>query len=60
MVNRLCGTADEPALKRWQDLSHLLSELYTQLQRQRQVTVHRIEGGKDETKAHAGKKASPR
>ena len=41
MVDRLCATAAEPELGRWTDLGLLLSELYAQLQHQKQVTVHR-------------------
>lgn len=41
MVNRITGTATEPELERWEDIGQLLSELYTQLQQQKQVTVYR-------------------
>ena len=42
MVDRLSGKAAEPALARWDDLARLLSELYTQLQHHKQVTVYRF------------------
>lgn len=41
-VNRITGTATEPELERWEDIGQLLSELYAQLQRQKQVTVYRL------------------
>ena len=46
LVDRHIGTASQPELARWDDLGKLLSELYTQLQHQRQVTVYRG-GGKN-------------
>ena len=54
MVNRLSVNASEPELQRLKDLGHLLSELYTQLQNQKQVTVRRV-GGKNMSKAGFGK-----
>ena len=42
MVDRLSGRAVEPDLARWDDLARLLSELYAQLQHQKQVTVYRF------------------
>lgn len=42
MINRITGTATEPELERWEDIGQLLSELYTQLQQQKQVTVYRL------------------
>lgn len=56
LVNRLRERTEDLEQQRWRDLSDLLSELYTQLQSQRQVTVHRIDGGKSEAKAASSKK----
>jgi len=50
VLNRLSGSASEPEQQRLTDLGHLLAELYSQLQHQKQVTVFRI-GGKDQAKA---------
>jgi hypothetical protein len=52
MVKRLAVTAVEPELARWEDLGQLLSELYSQLQQQRQVTVYRF-GNKSCSKVRA-------
>lgn len=44
MVDRITGMATEPELERWQDIAGLLTGLYAQLQRRRQVTVYRAAG----------------
>jgi hypothetical protein len=41
MINRLSATAAEPDLGRWNELGELLSDLYSQLQSKKQVTVYR-------------------
>ena len=55
MVDRLSGTAAEPELGRWGGLGSLLSELYTQLQHQKQVTVYRF-GSRSCSTADAARK----
>ena len=57
MVNRLSGMAAEPELARWDDLGNLLSELYIQLQHQKQVTVYRF-GCKNRSKDTAAREPS--
>ena len=52
MVNRLSATAEEPELGRWGELGNLLSELYIQLQHQKQVTIYRF-GNKNSFAADA-------
>jgi hypothetical protein len=52
MVNRITGTATEPELEHWEDIGQLLSELYTQLNRQKQVTVYRL-GNRSKSKTRA-------
>ncbi|MBI5623426.1 MAG: hypothetical protein HY924_06595 [Elusimicrobia bacterium] len=42
MVDRHAGKAPEVELERWEGLRTLLSELYTQLQYQKQVRVYRL------------------
>lgn len=42
MVDRLAVRAGEPELGHLQDLGRLLSDLYIQLQQQKQVTVYRF------------------
>ena len=54
MVNRLSVTATEPELGRWDGLGNLLSELYTQLQHQKQVTIYRC-GSKNASTADAAR-----
>ncbi|MBI4678313.1 MAG: hypothetical protein HY748_12100 [Elusimicrobia bacterium] len=55
MVDRLRNMANEPELSRWSDLAQLLSELYTQLQHQKQVTVYRF-GSRSRSKASSGRR----
>ena len=57
MVNRLSATAVEPELGRWDGLASLLSELYIQLQHQKQVTVYRF-GSKSCSTANAARQPS--
>ncbi|MFH1726437.1 MAG: hypothetical protein ABII00_17645 [Elusimicrobiota bacterium] len=52
MINRVAATASEPNLERWTDIKELLSDLYSQLQRQKQVTVYRL-ANKNQTKVRA-------
>lgn len=52
MVDRLAEKASEPELERWEDLSQLLADLYSQLQQQKQVTVYRF-GNRARTKTRA-------
>ena len=52
MVNRAVAGASEPDLQHWRDVRDLLSDLYTQLQHQDQVTVRRI-GGRNRSKVAA-------
>lgn len=40
-VDRITGTAVEPELGRWTDLAKFLSDLYIQMQHQKQVTIYR-------------------
>ncbi|MBI5209952.1 MAG: hypothetical protein HY927_08270 [Elusimicrobia bacterium] len=54
MVRRLSNAAAESEQTRWTDLEDLLSELYTQLQHQKQVTVYRF-GSRDRYKTAAGR-----
>lgn len=42
MVDRHAGRAPEVEQERWEGLRNLLSELYTQLQYQKQVKVYRL------------------
>ncbi|MFA6316585.1 MAG: hypothetical protein WC943_04145 [Elusimicrobiota bacterium] len=42
MVDRTSGKAPEVEQERWNGLKQLLSELYTQLQYQKQVRVYRL------------------
>jgi hypothetical protein len=42
MVDRHAGRAPEVEAERWEGLRNLLSELYTQLQYQKQVKVYRM------------------
>jgi hypothetical protein len=49
MINRVSNMADEVDAVRWADMKDLLSELYSQLQRKKQVTVFRLDK-KTETK----------
>ena len=42
MINRVSGTASEFDQERWEDMKDLLSDLYSQLQRKKQVTVYRL------------------
>jgi hypothetical protein len=57
MVDRLAATAEEPQAGRWRDLANLLSDLYIQMQHQKQVTVYR-EGGKSGAMSDAARKRS--
>lgn len=57
MVDRLVAKASEPELERWEDLSELLAELYSQLQQQKQVSVYRI-GNRNRTKGRADRVAA--
>lgn len=52
MVNRLAGASVEPEVERWEDIGQLLSDLYTQLQQQKQVTVYRF-GNRNRSKTSA-------
>lgn len=47
MINRVTDTASDLELERWEDMRELLSELYSQLQRQKQVTVYRLANKKE-------------
>jgi hypothetical protein len=42
MINSVTDLASEHDLEKWEDIKDLLSELYSQLQRQKQVTVYRL------------------
>ena len=42
LVDRLARSTSEPEQQHWEDLGELLADLYTQLQRQEQVTVYRF------------------
>lgn len=42
LVDRQASAASEPELATWKDLGDLLAELYSQLQSQHHVTVHRF------------------
>ncbi|MFC1678950.1 hypothetical protein ACFL2T_01930 [Elusimicrobiota bacterium] len=53
MINRVTDMATELDLERWEDIRDLLSDLYSQLQRQKQVTVYRL-ANKNQTKVRAG------
>jgi len=52
MINQVAATASEPDLGRWTDVAELLSDLYSQLQRQKQVTVYRL-ANKNQVKVRA-------
>jgi hypothetical protein len=52
LVDRLSRTADEHEVEGWEDLGHLLNDLYTQLQHQKQVTIYRI-GNRNRAKTRA-------
>lgn len=47
MINRVTDTASDLELERWEGMRELLSELYSQLQRQKQVTVYRLANKKE-------------
>jgi hypothetical protein len=54
MVDRISAKASESELARWGELGNLLSELYTQLQHQKQVTIYRC-GSKNASTADAAR-----
>jgi hypothetical protein len=49
LINRVSNLANEVDSERWEDVKDLLSDLYSQLQRQKQVTVYRL-ANKNQTK----------
>ena len=54
MINKVSNLANDVDSVRWEDMKDLLSELYSQLQKKKQVTVFRL-NNRNETKLRPNK-----